>query len=94
MTVSVGNEENPCADIKNNQADVQSQIARFSDLRFVGKSGRGKNFNLTITIHSRPMKEVAIVSGVIKVTVDGPRESRNSNKQMMGEFLRILNGES
>jgi hypothetical protein len=79
-----GNEENPIADIKNNETEVQGQIARFSDLRFVGKSGRGKNFNLTITIHSKSMKEVAIVNGVIKVTVDGPRESRNSNKQILG----------
>lgn len=84
VTVMAGNEENPIADIKNNETEVQGQIARFSDLRFVGKSGRGKNFNLTITIHSKSMKEVAIVNGVIKVTVDGPRESRNSNKQMMG----------
>uniref|UniRef100_A0A914DIY4 Runt domain-containing protein n=1 Tax=Acrobeloides nanus TaxID=290746 RepID=A0A914DIY4_9BILA len=55
-------------------------MARFSDLRFVGKSGRGKNFNLTITVHSTPVTQVAVVTGVIKVTVDGPRDSRNANK--------------
>jgi ABC-type dipeptide/oligopeptide/nickel transport system ATPase component len=75
------------ADIKNNVAEVQSQIARFSDLRIVGKSGRGKTFNLTITIHGKPMKEVTIVPNIIKVTVDGPRDSRNPNNKMIGKYL-------
>ncbi|CAD6197749.1 unnamed protein product [Caenorhabditis auriculariae] len=34
-----------------------------------------KCFNLTITIHSRPLM-VAMVTRVIKVTVDGPRDAR------------------
>lgn len=42
ITVAAGNEENACADIKNNIAEVTQQMARFSDLRFVGKSGRGE----------------------------------------------------
>uniref|UniRef100_A0A915DNY7 Runt domain-containing protein n=1 Tax=Ditylenchus dipsaci TaxID=166011 RepID=A0A915DNY7_9BILA len=45
VSVAAGNEENCTADVKNNSAEFDSQIARFSDLRFVGKSGRGKNFN-------------------------------------------------
>ncbi|KAI6183056.1 hypothetical protein M3Y97_00447400 [Aphelenchoides bicaudatus] len=85
VSVTAGNEENSLADIKNNTTEVQSQIAKFSDLRFVGKSGRGKNFNLTITIHTKPMKEVTIVTNVIKVTVDGPRDSRNPNNKIMGD---------
>jgi hypothetical protein len=59
---------------------VIKQVARFSDLRFVGKSGRGKNFNLTITIHHSDYREVTVVPSVIKVTVDGPRDSRNASK--------------
>uniref|UniRef100_A0AC34RKF0 Runt domain-containing protein n=1 Tax=Panagrolaimus sp. JU765 TaxID=591449 RepID=A0AC34RKF0_9BILA len=81
VTVSAGNEENCSADVKNNVAEVQAQVARFSDLRFVGKSGRGKNFNLTLTIHRPNVYEVAVASSVIKVTVDGPRDSRNTFKQ-------------
>ena len=80
VTVSAGNEENCAADVKNNVAEIHQQIAKFSDLRFVGKSGRGKNFNLTITIHREDFHEVVIASSVIKVTVDGPRDSRNANK--------------
>lgn len=46
----------------------------------------GKNFNLTITIHTMPMIQVAMVTSVIKVTVDGPRDSRNANKYLPGNF--------
>ncbi|KAI6220258.1 hypothetical protein M3Y95_01065900 [Aphelenchoides besseyi] len=88
VTISAGNEENACADIKNNVTEMTAQMARFSDLRFVGKSGRGKNFNLTITIHSQPLKEVAVVTGIIKVTVDGPRDSRNPNKTLIGDVRK------
>jgi hypothetical protein len=38
---ALGNDENCCADVKNNVAEMHGQVARFSDLRFVGKSGRG-----------------------------------------------------
>uniref|UniRef100_A0A0K0E1R0 Runt domain-containing protein n=1 Tax=Strongyloides stercoralis TaxID=6248 RepID=A0A0K0E1R0_STRER len=87
VTVSAGNEENSCADLKNSSAEFQQQIARFSDLRFVGKSGRGKNFNLTITIHTDP-QIIAIVTKAIKVTVDGPRDSRNLKVQQQKELQR------
>uniref|UniRef100_A0A0K0G149 Runt domain-containing protein n=1 Tax=Strongyloides venezuelensis TaxID=75913 RepID=A0A0K0G149_STRVS len=87
VTVSAGNEENSCADLKNSSAEFQQQIARFSDLRFVGKSGRGKNFNLTITIHTDP-QIIAIVTKAIKVTVDGPRDSRNVKMQQQKELQR------
>ena len=67
-------------------------VAKFNDLRFVGRSGRGnedikeskslpsvlgKNFNLTITIHTRPL-QVTVYAKCIKVTVDGPRQPRNN----------------
>ena len=41
VTVAAGNEENACADLRNNRTQMNCQVARFSDLRFVGKSGRG-----------------------------------------------------
>uniref|UniRef100_A0A0N5A7F6 Runt domain-containing protein n=1 Tax=Parastrongyloides trichosuri TaxID=131310 RepID=A0A0N5A7F6_PARTI len=87
VTVSAGNEENSCADLKNATAEFQQQTARFSDLRFVGKSGRGKNFNLTITIQTNP-QIIAIVTKAIKVTVDGPRDSRNLKIQQQKELQR------
>ncbi|KAM3721047.1 Segmentation protein Runt [Dirofilaria immitis] len=77
VTVTAGNEENCCADLRNNRTQMNGQIARFNDLRFVGKSGRGKNFHLTITIDTKPA-QIAIVGKAIKVTVDGPRDSRTN----------------
>ncbi|VDM44154.1 unnamed protein product, partial [Toxocara canis] len=64
VTIAAGNEENSCADLRNNKTHMNGQIARFSDLRFVGKSGRGKNFHLTITIETKPA-QVAIVGKAI-----------------------------
>jgi hypothetical protein len=43
VTVTAGNEENSSADVKNNVTEANAQMARFSDLRFVGKSGRGRD---------------------------------------------------
>jgi hypothetical protein len=30
-------------------------VAKFSDLRFVGRSGRGKSFSVSITISTHPV---------------------------------------
>ncbi|KAK0425683.1 hypothetical protein QR680_009322 [Steinernema hermaphroditum] len=83
VTIAAGNEENSCAEVKNNEAEMKDQVAKFSDLRFLGKSGRGKNFHLTITVHTEP-PQVAVVSKIIKVTVDGPREQRTANRASLG----------
>ncbi|GMR39871.1 hypothetical protein PMAYCL1PPCAC_10066, partial [Pristionchus mayeri] len=82
VTVSAGNEENVNGEVRNPTAVVRGQIAKFTDLRFVGKSGRGKNFHLTITVHSTPM-HVAVVNRAIKVTVDGPRDARQKKDVSM-----------
>lgn len=44
VSVTAGSEENNTADVKNNVSEFNGQMARFSDLRFVGKSGRGYFF--------------------------------------------------
>lgn len=41
ISIAAGSEENNTADVKNNVSEFNAQMARFSDLRFVGKSGRG-----------------------------------------------------
>ncbi|EYC33472.1 hypothetical protein Y032_0002g817 [Ancylostoma ceylanicum] len=78
VTVAAGNDETPSGEVRHDTAKVIRQVARFSDLRFVGKSGRGKNFHLTICVHTKPMM-IAMVARAIKVTVDGPREARTPN---------------
>lgn len=44
VTVKAGNDENPCAEIKNCTAVIKDQVAVFNDIRFIGRSGRGKYF--------------------------------------------------
>ncbi|XP_048063583.1 runt-related transcription factor 2b isoform X3 [Megalobrama amblycephala] len=76
VTVMAGNDENYSAELRNASGVMKNQVARFNDLRFVGRSGRGKSFTLTITVFTNP-PQVATYHRAIKVTVDGPREPRN-----------------
>ncbi|TRY77163.1 hypothetical protein TCAL_13744, partial [Tigriopus californicus] len=80
VTLRAGNDENYCAELRNCTAVMKNQVAKFNDLRFVGRSGRGKSFNLTITISSSP-PQVAVYTKCMKVTVDGPREPRSKTRQ-------------
>ncbi|VDL17514.1 unnamed protein product [Hymenolepis diminuta] len=76
VLLSAGNEERPFAELKNAIAVMQNQEARFNDLRFLGRSGRGKSFNVTINVETNPPL-IGTYSHAIKVTVDGPRVPRN-----------------
>ncbi|XP_049818004.1 runt-related transcription factor 3 isoform X1 [Aethina tumida] len=76
VLVHAGNDENYHAEMRNFKAEMKNQVARFNDLRFVGRSGRGKSFSLTIIIKTDPI-QVATYNKAIKVTVDGPREPRS-----------------
>uniref|UniRef100_A0A9J7YU64 Runt-related transcription factor 2 n=1 Tax=Cyprinus carpio carpio TaxID=630221 RepID=A0A9J7YU64_CYPCA len=78
VTVMAGNDENYSAELRNASAVMKNQVARFNDLRFVGRSGRGKSFTLTITVFTNP-PQVATYHRAIKVTVDGPREPRSTS---------------
>ncbi|XP_046672760.1 segmentation protein Runt-like isoform X2 [Homalodisca vitripennis] len=79
VTVRAGNDENYCAELRNCTAVMKNQVAKFNDLRFVGRSGRGKSFTLTIILNSCP-PQVATYNKAIKVTVDGPREPRSKTR--------------
>ena len=54
VTISAGNDENFCAELRNSIAYIKNSVAKFNDLRFVGRSGRGKAyivyFNLLIPV--------------------------------------------
>lgn len=43
VTVRAGNDENCCAELRNSTASMKNQVAKFNDLRFVGRSGRGES---------------------------------------------------
>lgn len=76
VTIKAGNDENFCGELRNCTAVMKNQVAKFNDLRFVGRSGRGKSFSITITISTYP-SQIATYQKAIKVTVDGPREPRS-----------------
>lgn len=41
VMLTAGNDENSAAELRNATATFKNQVARFNDLRFVGRSGRG-----------------------------------------------------
>lgn len=41
VTIRAGNDENCCGELRNASAPMKNQVAKFNDLRFVGRSGRG-----------------------------------------------------
>jgi len=84
-TVRAGNDDNYCGELRNHTAVMKNGVAKFSDLRFVGRSGRGKSFTVSITINSHP-NLVATYNKAIKVTVDGPREPRTKSRIFPGMF--------
>jgi len=80
VSIKCGNDENYCGELRNCTTTMKNQVAKFNDLRFVGRSGRGKSFTLTITIATYPV-QIASYSKAIKVTVDGPREPRSKQSE-------------
>lgn len=83
VSVQAGNDENSCAELKNYTATTKNQVAKFSDLRFVGRSGRGKFLTVSITVNSPDCVQVATYNKAIKVTVDGPREPRSKSSKYL-----------
>ena len=45
VAIRAGNDENYCCELRNHTAVMKNQVAKFSDLRFVGRSGRGNRFS-------------------------------------------------
>lgn len=89
VTIKAGNDENYCAELRNCTAVMKNQVAKFNDLRFVGRSGRGKSFSITITISSYPC-QIATYTKAIKVTVDGPREPRSKQSKFQQKKKAIF----
>jgi len=85
VSVKCGNDDNNSGEIRNCTAVMKNQLAKFSDLRFVGRSGRGKSFTIFITIQTVPL-QCATYNKAIKVTVDGQREPRTKGRFFPGMF--------
>ena len=43
VTLKAGNDENCTSELKNSTAVMKNHVAKFGDLRFVGRSGRGES---------------------------------------------------
>lgn len=48
VTVKAGNDENYSGELRNYTAVMKNQVAKFNDLRFTGRSGRGRVKTLSI----------------------------------------------
>lgn len=48
VQIRAGNDENFCGELRNASATIKNQVAKFNDLRFVGRSGRGKSASQSI----------------------------------------------
>ena len=81
VNLRIGNDENFCGELRNNSQVMKNNVAKFNDLRIIGRSGRGKAFTMVITIYTKPTI-VAAYSKCIKVTVDGPRPPRGRNSPL------------
>lgn len=42
VCLAAGSDENLCAEIRNSVSTMKDYVARFKDLRFIGRSGRGR----------------------------------------------------
>lgn len=80
VTIYAGNDEEHSAELRNNTTTFKNNVARFNDLRFIGRSGRGKTFNLTLMVATNP-PQIAVYHRAIKITVDGPREPRSEYRK-------------
>ena len=91
VTIKAGNDENYCGEMRNYTSVMKNQVAKFNDLRFIGRSGRGKSFSITISIQSYPVPQVATYTKAIKVTVDGPREPRSKQSKFPSRDKKTIN---
>ncbi|XP_034537414.1 RUNX family transcription factor 2a [Notolabrus celidotus] len=82
VTVMAGNEDNSSAELRNATATMKQGYAHFNDLRFIGRSGRGKSFTISINVLTSP-PQIATLHRAIKVTVDGQRLPRRQRQKEM-----------
>ncbi|KAM6915811.1 runt-related transcription factor 2 [Xenentodon cancila] len=80
VTVMAGNDDNSSAELRNATTTMKHGCAHFNDLRFIGRSGRGKSFTVSINVMTSP-PQVATLQRAIKITVDGPRLPRRQRQR-------------
>uniref|UniRef100_G1P5K8 Runt-related transcription factor n=1 Tax=Myotis lucifugus TaxID=59463 RepID=G1P5K8_MYOLU len=73
VTVMAGNDENYSAELRNATAAMKNQVARFNDLRFVGRSGREKNIILSIANTGTVVPDDHAMERAFPVLISAPR---------------------
>lgn len=76
VTIRAGNDENYCAELRNGTAVMKNQVAKFNDLRFVGKSGRGR-FSMELACWA-----LSICSNILWVGSCGRRTYRTTAQRV------------
>ena len=61
VNVRVGNDDNFCGELRNNTAAMKGQVAKFNDLRFVGRSGRGRGVASKISAEVYTFNQFSLV---------------------------------
>lgn len=75
VTVRAGNDENWSAELRNGTAVMKNHVAKFNDLRFIGRSGRGtKNQNQLDANHLTDVEMFPFHSGRKKFHADHHRQ--------------------
>ncbi|KAJ0005282.1 hypothetical protein NQD34_011496 [Periophthalmus magnuspinnatus] len=94
VTLMAGNDDNCSAELRNATTTMKHGSAHFTDLRFLGRSGRGKSFTLSINVLTTP-PQIATLQRAIKVTVDGPRlPRRQRQREGRSALVRVPHGRS
>ena len=65
VIVAAGNDENYCGELRNGVAYMLSGVATFTDMRFIGRSGRGKQLCNTRVMGLSSSEDRMIVAGVV-----------------------------
>ncbi|XP_050424612.1 protein lozenge-like isoform X2 [Adelges cooleyi] len=95
VTLKAGNDENCSAELRNSSALIKNQIAKFNDLRFVGRSGRGQPHqfralglgqrpfmeNTSFSNHLRELDTYRRVKSEDSSALDQPYRSTNNNQE-------------
>uniref|UniRef100_A0A3Q3CU83 Runt-related transcription factor n=1 Tax=Haplochromis burtoni TaxID=8153 RepID=A0A3Q3CU83_HAPBU len=82
VTVMAGNDENYSAELRNASGVMKNQVARFNDLRFVGRSGRGHRQKLEdppkTGLFSDRLSELERMRVRVAVPTQAPRPALNT----------------
>lgn len=63
-----GNDENYSAELRNASGVMKNQVARFNDLRFVGRSGRGEAWNALCFVHDTLQAQQELLGSAVWIS--------------------------